>query len=59
MGRRILYICDCCGSAIDLDKQVGVLNYCSVENAADESWTLNMCYIYIYACLEKISFAHN
>lgn len=37
MGRRVIYTCDCCGSAIDLDKQVGVLNYCSVENAADES----------------------
>ena len=47
MGRRILYICDCCGSAIDLDKQVGVLNYCSVENAADESWTLNRRKIYM------------
>ena len=41
MGRRVVYTCDCCGSAIDLDKQVGILEYCSVENAADESWELN------------------
>lgn len=55
MGRRIVYTCDCCGSAIDLDKQVGVLNYCSVENAADEDWILNRRKYICDKCLEKIS----
>lgn len=27
MGKRILYTCDFCGSTIDLDKQVGILEY--------------------------------
>lgn len=53
MGRRVIYTCDCRGSAID--KQVGVLNYCSVENAADESWELNRRKYICNACLEKIS----
>lgn len=55
MGRRVIYTCDCCGSAIDLDKQVGVLNYCSVENALDENWELNRRKYICNACLEKIS----
>ena len=55
MGRRVIYTCDCCRSAIDLDKQVGVLNYCSVENAADERWTLNRRRYICDKCLEKIS----
>lgn len=55
MGRRVTYTCDCCGSIIDLDKQVGVLNYCSVENALDESWTLNRRKYICNKCLEKIS----
>ena len=55
MGRRVVYTCDYCGSAIDLDKQVGILEYCSVENAADESWELNILKYICNACLEKIS----
>ncbi len=55
MGRRILYTCDCCGSTIDLDKQVGILEYCSVENALDENWTLNRRKYMCDKCLEKIS----
>lgn len=55
MGRRVTYTCDCCGSIIDLDNQVGVLNYCSVENALDESWTLNRRKYICNKCLEKIS----
>lgn len=35
MGKRILYTCDFCGSTIDLDKQVGILDYCTV-NSIDE-----------------------
>ncbi len=55
MGRRILYTCDYCGSTIDLDKQVGILEYCSVENALDENWTLNRRKYMCDKCLEKIS----
>lgn len=55
MGRRVIYTCDCCGSAIDLDKQVGILEYCSVENALDENWTLNRRKYICNTCLEKIS----
>lgn len=55
MGRRVIYTCDCCGSTIDLDKQVGILEYCSVENALDENWTLNRRKYICNACLEKIS----
>ena len=55
MGRRVVYTGDCCGSTIDLDKQVGILEYCSVENAADENWALNRRKYICNACLEKIS----
>lgn len=41
MGKRIFYTCDFCGSAIDLDKQVGILDYCSAVRAMDERWELN------------------
>lgn len=41
MGKRTLYTCDFCGSTIDLDKQVGILDYCSAVNSIDERWTLN------------------
>lgn len=29
MGKNISYTCDFCGSTIDLNKQVGILDYCS------------------------------
>ena len=54
MGRRVVYTCDCCRSAIDLDKQVGILEYCSVENALDENCTLNRRKYICNACLEKV-----
>lgn len=46
MGKRILYTCDFCSSTIDLDKQVGILEYYT------RYWTLNK---QKYICLEKIS----
>lgn len=55
MGRRVVYTCDCCESAIDLDKQVGILDYCSARNSVDESWALNRCKYICNTCLEKIS----
>ena len=55
MGKNISYTCDFCGSTLDLDKQVGILEYCSVENALDENWTLNRRKYICNACLEKIS----
>lgn len=55
MGKNISYTCDFCGSTLDLDRQVGILEYCSVENAADENWALNRRKYICNACLEKIS----
>nr|DAG89958.1 MAG TPA: 50S ribosomal subunit [Crassvirales sp.]DAO31197.1 MAG TPA: 50S ribosomal subunit [Crassvirales sp.] len=55
MGRRVVYTCDYCGSAIDLDKQVGILDYCSARNSVDESWALNRRKYICNRCLEKIS----
>mgnify|MGYP000032945095 FL=1 len=55
MGKRILYTCDFCGSTIDLDKQVGILDYCSAVNSIDERWTLNRRRYICDKCLEKIS----
>lgn len=55
MGRRVIYTCDCCGSTIDLDKQVGILKYCSARNSVDENWTLNRRKYICNKCLEKIS----
>lgn len=55
MGKRIFYACDFCGSAIDLDKQVGILDYCSAVNSIDERWTFNRRKYICDKCLEKIS----
>lgn len=55
MGKRIFYNCDFCGSAIDLDKQVGILDYCSAVRAMDERWTLNERKYICNKCLGKIS----
>lgn len=55
MGRRVLYTCDCCGSPIDLDKQVGILDYCSAVNSIDERRTLNSRKYICDKCLEKMS----
>lgn len=51
MGKRILYTCDFCGSSIDLDRQVGILDYCSKLGR----WTLNGRKYICDKCLEKIS----
>lgn len=54
MGKRILYTCDFCGSTIDLDKQVGILDYCSAVNSIDERWRLNeRRYIYVISVSRK------
>ena len=55
MGRRVIYTCDCCRSAIDLDKQGGILDYCSAVRAMDERWELNERKYICDKCLEKIS----
>lgn len=55
MGKRIIYTCDFCGSTIDLDKQVGILDYCSAVNSVDERWTINGRKYICDRCLEKIS----
>lgn len=55
MGKNISYTCDFCGSTIDLDKQVGILDYCSAVNSIDERWTLNRRRYICDKCLEKIS----
>lgn len=55
MGRRVIYTCDCCRSATDLDKQVGILDYCSAVRAMDERWELNERKYICDKCLEKIS----
>lgn len=55
MGRRVIYTCDCCGSAIDLDKQVGILDYCTAVNSIDERWTFNGRKYICDKCLKKIS----
>ncbi len=55
MGKRVSYTCDFCGSIIDLDKQVGILDYCSAVKSLDERWTLNSRRYICDKCLEKIS----
>lgn len=55
MGKRIFYTCDFCGSAIDLNKQVGILDYCSAVRAMDERWELNERKYICDKCLGKIS----
>ena len=55
MGKRVSYNCDFCGSIIDLDKQVGILDYCSAVKSLDERWTLNSRRYICDKCLEKIS----
>jgi hypothetical protein len=55
MGRRVIYTCDCCGSAIDLDKQVGILADFNAENAINEDWELKYRRYLCDKCLEKIS----
>ena len=49
MGKNISYTCDFCGSTIDLDKQVGILEYYG------RRWTLNERRYICNTCLEKIS----
>ena len=54
MGKRVSYTCDFCGSIIDLDKQVGILDYCSAVKSLDERWTLNSRrYIYVINVSKK------
>lgn len=55
MGKNISYTCDFYGSIIDLDKQVGILDYCSAVKSLDERWTLNSRRYICDKCLEKIS----
>lgn len=55
MGKNISYTCDFCGSIIDLDKQVGILDYYSAVNSVDERWILNGRKYICDKCLEKIS----
>lgn len=55
MGKRVSYTCDFCGSVIDLDKQVGILDYCSAVRAMDERWEFNERKYICDKCLEKIS----
>lgn len=55
MGKRIFYTCDFCGSAIDLNKQVRILDYCSTVRAMDERWKLNERKYICDKCLGKIS----
>lgn len=47
MGKNISYTCDFCGSTLDLDKQVGILEY--------YGRTLNKQKYICDKCLEKIS----
>ena len=54
MGRRIVYTCDCCGSIIDLDKQVGILAGFNAENAIDEDWELKYRKYLCDKCSEKV-----
>lgn len=49
MGKNISYTCDFCGSIINLDKQVGILEYYT------RYWTLNEKKYICNKCLEKIS----
>lgn len=49
MSKRVLYTCDFCGSAIDLDKQSGILDYYGPR------WTLDSRKYICDKCLEKIS----
>lgn len=54
MGKRILYTCDFCGSAIDLDKQVGILAGFNAENEINEDWELKYRRYLCDKCLEKV-----
>lgn len=56
MGKRIIYTCDFCGSIIDLDKQIGILDYCNAVNSMDERWTLNRRKYICDRCLEKFHY---
>ena len=49
MGKNISYTCDFCGFTIDLDKQVGILEYYG------RRWALNERKYICNRCLEKIS----
>lgn len=49
MGKNISYTCDFCGSTLDLDKQVGILEYYTRYR------TLNKQKYICDKCLEKIS----
>lgn len=49
MGKNISYTCDFCGSTLDPDKQVGILEYYT------RYWTLNKQKYICDKCLEKIS----
>ena len=49
MGQNISYTCDFCGSTIDLDRQVGIIEYYT------RYWTLNKQKYICDKCLEKIS----
>ena len=55
MGKNISYTCDFCSSTINLDKQVGILDYCNAVRAIDERWELNRRRYICNKCLEKIS----
>lgn len=54
MGRRVLYTCDCCGSSIDLNKQIGILGRYSTEDIAEENWELMNRKYLCNKCLEKV-----
>lgn len=54
MGRRIVYTCDCCGSIIDLAKQVGILTGFNAENAINEDWELKYRKYLCDKCSEKV-----
>lgn len=54
MGRRVLYTCDCCGSSIDLNKQIGILGRYSTEDVADGNWELLSRRYLCDKCLEKV-----
>ena len=48
MGKNISYTCDFCSSTLDLDKQVGILEYYT------QYWILNKQKYICDKCLEKI-----
>lgn len=49
MGKNISYTCDFCGSTLDLDKQVGILEYYT------QYWALDKQKYICDKCLKKIS----